>query len=213
MVGAGCARLRAAGRAVHSRRPQPHGRPCTRSYDIVSANRASEYEVRDVLECIVDAGTFDEYKAEYGQTLVCGTARIGGFPVGIVANQHHRVKPADGPIQFGGVIYVDSAEKAARFVMNCNQDWLPLMFLQDVNGFMVGRDSEHAGIIKAGAKLVNAISNSRVPKLTVLIGGSLRRRQLRDLRQGVRPAVDLRLADRHVRRDGWRPSRRVRYST
>ena len=115
---------------------------------------------------------FDEYKPEYGQTLVCGTARIGGFPVGIVANQHHRVRPADGPFQFGGVLYVDSAEKAARFVMNCNQDWLPIVFLQDVNGFMVGRDSERAGIIKAGAKLVNAISNSRVPKITVITGGS-----------------------------------------
>ena len=125
-----------------------------------------------MLECLIDAGSFDEYKPEYGQSLVCGTARIGGFPVGIVANQHHQVRPAEGPIQFGGVLYVDSAEKAARFVMNCNQDWLPLVFLQDVNGFMVGRDSEHAGIIKAGAKLVNAISNSRVPKLTVLVGGS-----------------------------------------
>ena len=122
--------------------------------------------------CLVDAGSFDEYKPEYGQSVVCGTARFGGFPIGIVANQHHRVRPADGPIQFGGVLYVDSAEKAARFVMNCNQDWLPILFLQDVNGFMVGRDSERAGIIKAGAKLVNAISNSRVPKLTVILGGS-----------------------------------------
>lgn len=147
-------------------------RPGTDLYDLVSPNSRDEYEVRDVLDCIVDAGSFDEYKAEYGQSVVCGTARIGGFPVGIVANQHHRVRPADGPIQFGGVLYVDSAEKAARFVMNCNQDWLPIVFLQDVNGFMVGRDSEREGIIKAGAKLVNAISNSRVPKLTVLIGGS-----------------------------------------
>ncbi len=97
---------------------------------------------------------------------------MGGFSVGIVANQHHQVRPAQGPIEYGGVIYVDSADKAARFVMACNQDWLPIVFLQDVNGFMVGRDSEQAGIIKAGAKLVNAISNSRVPKLTVLLGGS-----------------------------------------
>jgi acetyl-CoA carboxylase carboxyltransferase component len=147
-------------------------RPGTDLYDLVSPNPRDEYEVREVLNCIVDAGSFDEYKPEYGQTLVCGTARIGGFPLGIVANQHHRVRPADGPIQFGGVLYVDSAEKAARFVMNCNQDWLPILFLQDVNGFMVGRDSERSGIIKAGAKLVNAISNSRVPKLTVFIGGS-----------------------------------------
>jgi 3-methylcrotonyl-CoA carboxylase beta subunit len=150
----------------------PPARPGTDLYDIVSPNPRDEYEVRDVLDCLVDSGSFDEYKAEYGQTLVCGTARIGGFPVGIVANQHHRVRPADGPIQFGGVLYVDSAEKAARFIMNCNQDWLPILFLQDVNGFMVGRDSEREGIIKAGAKLVNAISNSRVPKLTVLVGGS-----------------------------------------
>jgi 3-methylcrotonyl-CoA carboxylase beta subunit len=150
----------------------PPARPGSDLYDIVSPNTRDDYEVRDVLACIVDGGSFDEYKAEYGQSLVCGTARIGGFPVGIVANQHHRVRPAEGPFQFGGVLYVDSADKAARFVMNCNQDWLPIIFLQDVNGFMVGRDSEHEGIIKAGAKLVNAISNSRVPKLTVVTGGS-----------------------------------------
>jgi len=150
----------------------PPARPGTDLYDVVSGNTRDDYEVRDVLSCIVDGGSFDEYKAEYGQSLVCGTARIGGFPVGIVANQHHRVRPAEGPFQFGGVLYVDSADKAARFVMNCNQDWLPIIFIQDVNGFMVGRDSEHEGIIKAGAKLVNAISNSRVPKLTVVTGGS-----------------------------------------
>jgi acetyl-CoA carboxylase carboxyltransferase component len=138
----------------------------------VHTEARGDYEVRKILECIVDADSFDEYKAEYGKSIVCGTARINGFAVGIVANQHHRIRPAEGPLQFGGVLYVDSAEKAARFVMNCNQDWLPLIFLQDVNGFMVGRDSERAGIIKAGAKLVNAISNSRVPKLTVICGGS-----------------------------------------
>ena len=141
-------------------------------YQLIDPDPRKDYEVREVIECVVDEGTFDEYKAEFGQTVVCGTARVGGFPVGIVANQHHQVRPADGPIQFGGVLYVDSAEKAARFVMTCNQDWLPIIFLQDVNGFMVGRDSEQQGIIKAGAKLVNAISNSRVPKLTVLTGGS-----------------------------------------
>jgi 3-methylcrotonyl-CoA carboxylase beta subunit len=150
----------------------PPARPPEDINDLVRPNPRRDYEVRDVLSCIVDANTFDEYKAEYGQSLVCGTARIGGFPVGIVANQHHQSRPADGPIQFGGVLYVDSADKAARFVMNCNQDWLPIIFLQDVNGFMVGRDSERDGIIKAGAKLVNAIANSRVPKLTVLVGGS-----------------------------------------
>lgn len=150
----------------------PAARPGREIYNLVSVNPRRDYEVRKVLECILDAGSFDEYKAEYGQSVVCGTARLGGFPIGIVANQHHQVRPADAPIQFGGVLYVDSADKAARFVMNCNQDWLPIVFLQDVNGFMVGRESERAGIIKAGAKLVNAISNSRVPKLTVLIGGS-----------------------------------------
>jgi acetyl-CoA carboxylase carboxyltransferase component len=147
-------------------------RPAEDTYELASADPRRDYEVREVLDCIVDAGTFDEYKAEYGQSLVCGTARLGGFPVGIVANQHHQVRPAEGPIQFGGVLYVDSAEKAARFVMNCNQDWLPILFFQDVNGFMVGKASEREGIIKAGAKLVNAIANSRVPKLTVLVGGS-----------------------------------------
>lgn len=147
-------------------------RPAHDLYDLIDPDPRMSYEVRDVLACLLDAGSFDEYKAEYGQTLVCGTARLGGFPIGIVANQRHRVKSARGEFQFGSVIYVDSAEKAARFVMNCNQDWLPILFLQDVNGFMVGRDSERAGIIKAGAKLVNAVSNSRVPKITLLTGGS-----------------------------------------
>jgi len=154
------------------REAAPPARPPRDVLDLVSPNSRQDYEVRQVLDCILDANSFDEYKPEYGQSLVCGTARIGGFSVGVVANQHHQVRPADGPIQFGGVLYVDSAEKAARFVMNCNQDWLPIIFLQDVNGFMVGRASEREGIIKAGAKLVNAISNSRVPKLTVLVGGS-----------------------------------------
>jgi len=140
--------------------------------ELISVDGRKQYDVRDLIACLVDADSWDEYKPEYGQSLVCGQARIGGFPVGIVANQHCQVRPAQGPIQFGGVIYVDSADKAARFVMACNQEWLPLVFLQDVNGFMVGRDSEQEGIIKAGAKLVNAISNSRVPKLTVLLGGS-----------------------------------------
>ncbi len=147
-------------------------RPAGDLLQLLSTDPRHEYEVRDVLACLIDAGSFDEYKADYGQTLVCGTARLGGFPIGIVASQHHRIRPAEGPLQFGGVLYVDSAEKAARFVMDCNQNWLPILFLQDVNGFMVGRDSERAGIIKAGAKLVNAISNSRVPKLTLIAGGS-----------------------------------------
>jgi acetyl-CoA carboxylase carboxyltransferase component len=152
--------------------PHPCSRPGSDLYDIVSTNPREDYEIRDVLECVIDEGSFDEYKAEFGQTMVCGIARIDGYPVGIVANQHHQVQPSDGPIQFGGVLYVDSAEKAARFVMSCNQDWLPIIFIQDVNGFMVGRRSEQQGIIKAGAKLVNAVSNSRVPKITVVLGGS-----------------------------------------
>ncbi len=146
--------------------------PPDKLLDILGDSARREYETRDLLAAIVDAGSFDEYKQEYGQSLVCGTARLGGFAVGIVANQRHRVKAAEGPLQFGGVLYVDSAEKAARFVMDCNQNYLPLVFLQDVNGFMVGRESERSGIIKAGAKLVSAISNSRVPKLTVITGGS-----------------------------------------
>jgi acetyl-CoA carboxylase carboxyltransferase component len=131
-----------------------------------------EYDVRDLLPCLLDAGPFDEYKAEYGQSLVCGYGRLGGVAVGVVANQHKRSKPASGAIQYGGVIYVESADKAARVIMDCNQTRVPLLFLQDVNGFMVGRDSEQAGIIRAGAKLVNVISNSVVPKLTVILGGS-----------------------------------------
>jgi acetyl-CoA carboxylase carboxyltransferase component len=131
-----------------------------------------EYDIRDLLPCILDTDPFDEYKAEYGQTLVCGYGRLGGVAVGVVANQHKRCRPADGPLQYGGVIYVDSADKAARFIMDCNQTRLPLVFLQDVNGFMVGRDSEQAGIIRAGAKLVNVIANSVVPKITMILGGS-----------------------------------------
>ncbi|HMC10066.1 MAG TPA: carboxyl transferase domain-containing protein, partial [Pirellulaceae bacterium] len=129
-------------------------RPASDLYGLIDPDPRANYEVRDVLACLVDADSFDEYKAEFGQSLVCGTARLGGFPIGIVANQKHRVKSGRGEFQFGSVLYVDSAEKAARFIMNCNQDWLPILFLQDVNGFMVGKDSERAGIIKAGAKLV-----------------------------------------------------------
>ncbi|VTR94895.1 methylcrotonoyl- carboxylase : Acetyl-CoA carboxylase, carboxyltransferase component (Subunits alpha and beta) OS=Singulisphaera acidiphila (strain ATCC BAA-1392 / DSM 18658 / VKM B-2454 / MOB10) GN=Sinac_6119 PE=4 SV=1: Carboxyl_trans [Gemmata massiliana] len=146
-----------------------------------------EYDVRDLLKLVFDDAPFDEYKADYGKTIVCGWGKLGGQTVGVVANQKLRVKatvPAakgsvdksaqfeDGPLQFGGVIYVDSAEKAARFVMDCNQLRVPILFVQNVNGFMVGKDSEQSGIIKAGAKLVNAISNSVVPKLTLITGGS-----------------------------------------
>lgn len=150
----------------------PPSRPLDDVYRLFPLDPQQRYEIRDLLDCIFDAGSFQEYKAEYGRTMVCGYARLGGYPVGIVANQHHPEKTEKAGLQFGGVIYHDSADKAARFIMDCNQTWLPIVFLQDVYGFMVGRDSEQAGIIRAGAKLVNAISNSRVPKLTVILGGS-----------------------------------------
>jgi acetyl-CoA carboxylase carboxyltransferase component len=148
------------------------GRPAPDLYDLFRPEMRQEYDVRDLLPCLLDAAPFDEYKAEYGQTLVCGYGRLGGVAVGVVANQRKRCKPAQGALQFGGVIYVDSADKATRFIMDCNQGRIPLLFLQDVNGFMVGRDSEQAGIIRAGAKLVNVISNSVVPKITLILGGS-----------------------------------------
>jgi acetyl-CoA carboxylase carboxyltransferase component len=142
-------------------------------YNIVDIEGRKEYDVRDLItNYLMDGGIFDEYKAEFGQTLVCGYGKFGGVPVGIVANQKKRSKNAKGALEYGGVIYVDAADKAARFIMDCNQTRTPLLFLQDVNGFMVGRDSEQAGIIKAGAKLVNAISNSVVPKITLILGGS-----------------------------------------
>jgi 3-methylcrotonyl-CoA carboxylase beta subunit len=155
--------------------PDPNAKPGRSLADVATVLDSAlrqEYDVRDLLACFLDAGPFDEYKAEYGQTLVCGYGRLGGAAVGVVANQHKRSKPAEGPLQYGGVIYVDSADKAARFIMDCNQSRLPLLFFQDVNGFMVGRDSEQAGIIRAGAKLVNVIANSVVPKITVILGGS-----------------------------------------
>jgi acetyl-CoA carboxylase carboxyltransferase component len=141
-------------------------------YDIISLDGRKEYDARDLLECIVDAGSMNEYKAEYGHTLICVYAKIGGRAVGIVANQRVRTKSKTSGIQIGGVIYADAADKAARFVMDCNQTGLPIVFVQDVTGFMVGRDAEQNGIIRAGAKLVNAMSNSTVPKITVIVGGS-----------------------------------------
>ena len=152
--------------------PVDPSRPAKDLYSIVSLESRDQFDVRDVIDCIVDGKSFLEYKAEYGQTIVCGYARIGGYPVGVIANQHHPIKTPSKGTQFGGVIYDDSADKTARFIMDCNQNWLPLIFLQDVMGFMVGRDSEQGGIIRAGAKLVNVLSNSRVPKLTVITGGS-----------------------------------------
>jgi acetyl-CoA carboxylase carboxyltransferase component len=165
-------RLRRLIEVLPSDRPTPPPAGGGLSGDFTPFVEQHEYDTRDLLKLILDDAPFDEYKAEYGQTLVCGTGRLGGQPVGVVANQKKRVKPAEGPVQFGGVIYVDSADKAARFVMDCNQTRVPILFVQNVNGFMVGKDSEQAGIIRAGAKLVNAISNSVVPKLTLITGGS-----------------------------------------
>jgi 3-methylcrotonyl-CoA carboxylase beta subunit len=136
-----------------------------------SAASSVPYEVREVLTRLLDGGAFEEHKPRSGPTLVCATGRLGGYPVGVVANQKHAVR-ARGRLQVGGVIYADAADKAARFVLQCNQQGVPIVFLQDVTGFMVGRDSEEEGIIRRGAKLVNAVSNSVVPKLTVIIGGS-----------------------------------------
>ena len=141
-------------------------------YQIVPEDSLAEYDVRAVLACLVDAGSLQEYRAEYGRTLVTALARIGGQAVGIVASQRQRSRTAAGEVQIGGVLYADSAEKAARFVMECNHTSVPLVFLQDVNGFMVGKQAEQSGIIRAGAKLVNVVSNSVVPKLTVVVGGS-----------------------------------------
>jgi 3-methylcrotonyl-CoA carboxylase beta subunit len=151
---------------------RPAGKPAGEIAHIFTGEARHEYDIRDLLPCLLDEGPFDEYKAEFGPTLVCGYGRLGGVAVGVVANQRKRSRLASGEIQFGGVIYVDAADKAARFVMDCNQTRMPILFLQDVNGFMVGRDSEEAGIIRSGAKLVNAIANSVVPKLTVILGGS-----------------------------------------
>ncbi len=147
-------------------------RPAGDLYNLISLDGRKEYDVRDVLRCIVDADTLDEYKADYGKSLVCAYARLGGRAVGIVANQRMRVQSKATGLQMPGVIYADSADKAARFVMDCNQTRLPILFFQDVSGFMVGKDAEQSGIIRNGAKLVSAVSNSTVPKLTVVIGGS-----------------------------------------
>ena len=141
-------------------------------YDAIPFDPQTRYDVRDLISFLVDADSFQEYKAEYGKTIVCGHAKIGGFQVGLVANQRTVVESAKEGMQFGGGIYHDSADKEARFIMDCNQTWTPLLFLQDVMGFMVGRDSEQMGIIRAGAKVVNVISNSRVPKITLITGGS-----------------------------------------
>lgn len=134
--------------------------------------RNAQYDMMELINRMIDAGTFEEYKAGFGQTIITGYARIDGWAVGIVANQRKIVKTKKGEMQFGGVIYSDSADKATRFIANCNQKKIPLVFLQDVTGFMVGSKSEHGGIIKDGAKMVNAVSNSVVPKFTVVVGNS-----------------------------------------
>jgi acetyl-CoA carboxylase carboxyltransferase component len=141
-------------------------------YGILSEGNTKPYNMVDLIECIVDENSFDEFKQDYGKTIVCGYARVEGWAVGIVANQRTIVKSKKGEMQLGGVIYNDSADKAARFILNCNQKKIPLVFLQDVTGFMVGSRSEHSGIIKDGAKLVNAVANSVVPKITVIVGNS-----------------------------------------
>ena len=152
-------------------------RPGDEIYGIFSSDPGKQYDMREILARIIDAGEFEEYRAEYGETLLCGYARIGGWAVGILANQKKHVQTlARGSdqkrIEFGGVIYTESAEKAARFILDCNQNRIPLVFLHDVNGFMVGKDAEWSGIIRAGAKMVNAVANSVVPKITVICGGS-----------------------------------------
>jgi 3-methylcrotonyl-CoA carboxylase beta subunit len=141
-------------------------------YGILPKERSKPYETREILKRLTDDSEFEEYKEGYGQSIVCGYSRIDGWAVGIVANQRSVVKNKKGEMQFGGVIYSDSADKAARFIMNCNQKKIPLVFLQDVTGFMVGSRSEHGGIIKDGAKLVSAMSNSVVPKFTIVMGNS-----------------------------------------
>ncbi len=141
-------------------------------YGILPKSRADQYDMMEIIKRLVDDSEFEEYKAGFGKTLITGYARIDGWAVGIVANQRKVVKTKKGEMQFGGVIYSDSADKATRFISNCNQKKIPLVFLQDVTGFMVGSKSEHGGIIKDGAKMVSAVSNSVVPKFTIIIGNS-----------------------------------------
>jgi acetyl-CoA carboxylase carboxyltransferase component len=157
--------------------PKPPSYPAEEIYGIFSSDPARQYDMREIIARIVDGSSFEEYRAEYSQTVLCGYARIGGWAVGIVANQKMHVPtidPGTGQrrVEFGGVIYTESAEKAARFILDCNQNLVPLVFLHDVNGFMVGKEAEWSGIIRAGAKMVNAVANSVVPKITVILGGS-----------------------------------------
>lgn len=153
-------------------KPQPPKENPQEIYGIMPMDRVKPYDMLDIIKRMVDNSEFDEYKALYGKTLLCGFARVEGWAVGIVANQRKVVKTRKGEMQMGGVIYSDSADKAARFIMNCNQRKIPLVFLQDVSGFMVGSKAEHGGIIKDGAKMVNAMANSTVPKFTFILGNS-----------------------------------------
>jgi acetyl-CoA carboxylase carboxyltransferase component len=150
--------------------------PAEEIYGIFDDDPSRQYDMNEIIARIVDGSEFDEYKPEYGETVLCGYARMGGYAVGIVANQKTHVQQVDHSgnkrMEFGGVVYTESAEKSARFIMDCNQNLVPLVFLHDVNGFMVGRDAEWSGIIRAGAKMVNAVSNSVVPKISVIVGGS-----------------------------------------
>lgn len=152
-----------------------YSKPLYSSEDLLGlfdVDNITQYDMLEVISRLVDDSYFEEYKADYGKTIICGTASIGGCSIGIVANQKTVQRSTKGEMQMGGVIYSDSADKAARFVMNCNQDRIPILFIHDVNGFMVGKDAEWGGIAKDGAKLVNAVSNSVVPKITLVIGGS-----------------------------------------
>jgi 3-methylcrotonyl-CoA carboxylase beta subunit len=150
---------------------QPKEKP-ENIFGIMPVSRAEQYDTYEIIKCLVDHSEYEEYKPDYGKSIICATARIDGWSVGIVANQRKLVKSGKGEMQFGGVIYSDSADKATRFIANCNQRKIPLVFLQDVTGFMVGSKSEHGGIIKDGAKMVNAVSNSVVPKFTIITGNS-----------------------------------------
>jgi len=141
-------------------------------YGIMPETRDKPYDMHDIISRITDNSEFEEYKAGFGKSIICGYARVDGWAVGIVANQRKVIKSKKGEMQFGGVIYSDSADKSARFIMNCNQKKIPLVFIQDVSGFMVGSRSEHGGIIKDGAKMVSAMSNSVVPKITIIVGNS-----------------------------------------
>jgi acetyl-CoA carboxylase carboxyltransferase component len=152
--------------------PLPPARDPAELYNIIPVDNTRPYDMIDIIERLVDNNSFEQFKADYGKSIICGYARVDGWAVGIVANQRKIVKSKKGEMQMGGVIYNDSADKSARFIMNCNQKRIPLLFLQDVTGFMVGSRSEHSGIIKDGAKMVNAVANSVVPKITIIVGNS-----------------------------------------